>query len=135
MPIHSKIHWCDSTCNPMMGCNGCPLYPTTSGLVSAITLALAAKGIGAIKWGTHLYYVVASRDRELTHTATTLRLRCVWVNGDGLRFSELVRLPLVAFSSEASDHRPITIAKKFIMPLARRLARQYSGQQIRSDRV
>jgi hypothetical protein len=32
-----------------MGCDGCPLYPTTQGLVSAITAALGAAGMDAAK--------------------------------------------------------------------------------------
>lgn len=49
MSDKTKIHWCDSTCNPAMGCDGCPLYPTTQGLVSTITLALGAAGMDVAK--------------------------------------------------------------------------------------
>ena len=30
MSIETKIQWCDSTVNPVMGCDGCPLYPSTT---------------------------------------------------------------------------------------------------------
>ena len=29
MTIKTKIHWCDSTCNPTMGCDGCELWTKT----------------------------------------------------------------------------------------------------------
>ncbi len=30
----TKIQWCDSTVNPVMGCDGCPLYPSTTAEVA-----------------------------------------------------------------------------------------------------
>jgi len=29
MSISTKIQWCDSTCNPTMGCEGCELWTPT----------------------------------------------------------------------------------------------------------
>lgn len=33
--INTKIQWCDSTVNPVMGCDGCPLYPSTTAEVAS----------------------------------------------------------------------------------------------------
>lgn len=32
MSLHTKIEWCDSTCNPTMGCNGCELWNRSAGI-------------------------------------------------------------------------------------------------------
>ena len=34
MGLHTGIEWCDSTCNPMMGCDGCELWTSRVGLDS-----------------------------------------------------------------------------------------------------
>ena len=31
MARHTKIQWCDSTVNPVMGCAGCELWNTKTG--------------------------------------------------------------------------------------------------------
>jgi len=36
MSIKTKIQWCDSTVNPVMGCDGCELWPTFSQLRKAV---------------------------------------------------------------------------------------------------
>ncbi len=45
MSDHTKIQWCDSTCNPVMGCEGCPLWPTPAALTKALAEALASMGV------------------------------------------------------------------------------------------
>lgn len=47
MADNTSIQWCDSTSNPLMGCDGCPLYPTVTGLRLAVGAALVEKGIPA----------------------------------------------------------------------------------------
>jgi protein gp37 len=42
MADKTSIQWCDSTVNPIMGCNGCELYPKTSEVLRAIDAAVAA---------------------------------------------------------------------------------------------
>ena len=44
MANKTSIQWCDSTVNPIMGCNGCELYPETSEVLRAIDAAVAATG-------------------------------------------------------------------------------------------
>ncbi len=44
MANKTPIQWCDSTVNPIMGCNGCELYPKTSEVLRAINAAVAATG-------------------------------------------------------------------------------------------
>ena len=44
MANKTPIQWCDSTVNPIMGCNGCELYPKTSEVLRAIDAAVAATG-------------------------------------------------------------------------------------------
>ena len=45
MSENTKIQWCDSTVNPIMGCNGCELFPKPKHLLSQIDTAVAALGI------------------------------------------------------------------------------------------
>lgn len=46
MSKETKIQWCDSTVNPVMGCDGCPLYPvSTLVVINSITGHLKASGI------------------------------------------------------------------------------------------
>jgi protein gp37 len=40
----TSIQWCDSTVNPIMGCNGCELYPKASEVLRAIDMNVAAAG-------------------------------------------------------------------------------------------
>ena len=41
----TKIQWCDSTVNPVMGCNGCELWPTPETIRREIGRALVESGI------------------------------------------------------------------------------------------
>ena len=41
----TSIQWCDSTVNPIMGCNGCELYPKASEVLRAIDAAVAVTGV------------------------------------------------------------------------------------------
>ena len=34
--INTKIQWCHSTVNPVMGCDGCELWPTPTAIRSAL---------------------------------------------------------------------------------------------------
>ena len=40
----TKIQWCDSTVNPVMGCDGCELWPTPDTIRREIAKALAESG-------------------------------------------------------------------------------------------
>ena len=44
MSDKTKIQWCDSTVNPIMGCGGCELFPTPGEILAAINHAVAATG-------------------------------------------------------------------------------------------
>ncbi len=41
----TSIQWCDSTVNPIMGCNGCELYPKASEVLRTIDAAVAVTGV------------------------------------------------------------------------------------------
>jgi hypothetical protein len=45
MSQKTKIQWCDSTTNPVMGCGGCELYPAPAEVISSINAAAAALGV------------------------------------------------------------------------------------------
>lgn len=47
MADKTKIQWCDSTVNPVMGCGGCPLWPTPAALRKALAEELAQHGVPA----------------------------------------------------------------------------------------
>jgi len=42
MSIRTKIQWCHSTVNPVMGCGGCELFPTPSQILAQVDTALAS---------------------------------------------------------------------------------------------
>ena len=42
---NTKIQWCHSTVNPVMGCDGCELWPGTGKIVSELTLVIIANTI------------------------------------------------------------------------------------------
>ena len=44
---NTKIQWCDSTINPVMGCDGCPLYPSPASVRKSATEWLQAQGVAA----------------------------------------------------------------------------------------
>lgn len=51
MSKKTKIQWCDSTVNPIMGCAGCELYPTPEQLLEFIDRDLINAGHGGWKSG------------------------------------------------------------------------------------
>jgi protein gp37 len=44
---NTKIQWCDSTVNPVMGCDGCPLYPSPASVRKSATEWLQTQGVEA----------------------------------------------------------------------------------------
>jgi hypothetical protein len=42
---NTKIQWCDSTINPVMGCDGCELWPSPATLRGEIVRALSRSGV------------------------------------------------------------------------------------------
>lgn len=40
----TKIQWCDSTVNPIMGCHGCELFPSSAKVLEAVAEAMRAAG-------------------------------------------------------------------------------------------
>jgi len=46
MPEETKIQWCDSTVNPIMGCAGCELFPKAKEVLATIDEALRSAGAG-----------------------------------------------------------------------------------------
>lgn len=44
MSEFTKIQWCDTTVNPIMGCGGCELFPSPSEVLTAIDAAAAEAG-------------------------------------------------------------------------------------------
>ena len=49
---NTPIQWTHSTINPVMGCDGCPLYPTVGRIKAAVGAVLAKHGIRSGKAGT-----------------------------------------------------------------------------------
>lgn len=45
MADNTLIGWCDSTVNPVMGCEGCPLWPTPSALRKSLAAELIDQGV------------------------------------------------------------------------------------------
>lgn len=66
MSLETQIQWCDTTVNPVAGCNGCELYPTTRGIVREIEnllgTCLSANGLSE-----------SLRNEILTQSPTQLR--------------------------------------------------------------
>lgn len=65
---HTKIQWSDSTINPVAGCDGCPLYPTTNAVIRSIdkwlTREQASANVKSILNG-HTLSDIYHRNQEL----------------------------------------------------------------------
>ncbi len=64
MSDKTGIQWCDSTANPIMGCDGCELFPSGPEVLRSIDRALSAFGIQGWSSGS-----AASRFQELLEIA------------------------------------------------------------------
>ncbi|HEV3261117.1 MAG TPA: DUF5131 family protein [Gemmataceae bacterium] len=99
MSIATKIQWCDSTCNPTMGCEGCELWNAKTGERSCYAGLLHLRYGGVTKGYSPTFEELtywpgrmaeAARWSDLTGTARTEK---PWLDG----------LPRLIFVSDMSD--------------------------------
>jgi protein gp37 len=99
MSVGTKIQWCDSTCNPTMGCEGCELWNAKTGERSCYAGVLHSRFGGVTKGYSPTFEELtywpgrmaeAARWRDLTGTA---RKDKPWLDG----------LPRLIFVSDMSD--------------------------------
>lgn len=99
MSITTKIQWCDSTCNPTMGCEGCELWNPKTGVKTCYAGVLHGRFGGSTPGYSPTFdrltlypgrMTEASKWKDLTGTA---RKDKPWMNG----------LPRLVFVSDMSD--------------------------------
>jgi protein gp37 len=99
MSVKTKIQWCDSTCNPTMGCEGCELWNAKTGVKTCYAGVLHKRFGGRSKGYSPRFEELtlhpgrmakAARWKDLTGTE---RKEKPWLNG----------LPRLVFVSDMSD--------------------------------
>lgn len=110
MSITTKIQWCDSTCNPTMGCEGCELWNTKTGVKTCYAGVLHGRFGGnttgySPKFEQVTFYpgrmAEATRWKDLAGTA---RKDKPWMNG----------LPRLVFVSDMSDALSKVVSFEFL---------------------
>lgn len=82
--------------------------------------------VAALIRGQRVYCTVVRQEHLMAHSAITLRLRVVWIDGDGdLLTYDVVRLRLSAADFAAAWHLITEMTKVHITPLAHKLAELY----------
>jgi protein gp37 len=125
MSIATKIQWCDSTCNPTMGCEGCELWNAKTGVKTCYAGMLHVRFGGVTKGYSPTFEELtfwpgrmaeAARWRELTGTA---RKDKPWLDG----------LPRLIFVSDMSDALSATVPFDFLEEEVVRTVTSSDGQR------
>lgn len=110
MSITTKIQWCDSTCNPTMGCEGCELWNAKTGVRTCYAGVLHVRFGGNTAGYSPTFEQVtfypgrmaeAARWKDLTGT---VRKDKPWMNG----------LPRLVFVSDMSDALSKVVSFEFL---------------------
>src|SRR5438874_5293025 len=99
MSITTKIQWCDSTCNPTMGCEGCELWNPKAGERSCYAGTLHRRYGGATKGYSRTF-------EELTYWPGRMAEAARWSDLTGKPRRDkpwLDGLPRLVFVSDMSD--------------------------------
>ncbi len=99
MSSSTKIQWCDSTCNPTMGCEGCELWNTKTGERSCYAGVLHQRYGGVTKGFSPTF-------EELTRWPGRMAMAARWTDLTGTSRKDkpwLDGLPRLIFVSDMSD--------------------------------
>jgi protein gp37 len=125
MSIATKIQWCDSTCNPTMGCEGCELWNPKTGERSCYAGLLHLRYGGSTKGYSPTFEQLtywpgrmaeAARWPDLTGTA---RKDKPWLDG----------LPRIVFVSDMSDALSAVVPFGFLEEEVIRVVTSPNGQR------
>jgi len=125
MSAATKIQWCDSTCNPTMGCEGCELWNAKAGAKSCYAGVLHGRFAGTMKgysptFGELTYWpgrmATAAGWRDLTGTA---RRDKPWLDG----------MPRLIFVSDMSDALSTAVPFEFLEKEVFRTVTSLTGQR------
>jgi protein gp37 len=73
MSLNTQIQWCDSTVNPVMGCDGCPLFPNISIVRADLARFTSSHGTEFAKANELLSRLTAGMSlTDMQHQRTTL---------------------------------------------------------------
>jgi len=127
MSIATKIQWCDSTCNPTMGCEGCELWNAKAGVRTCYAGVLHVRYGGKTSGFSPTFDEVtfwpgrmaeAAKWRDLTGTA---REDKPWMDG----------LPRLIFVSDMSDALSKVVSFDFLEQEVIRTAKSEDGRRHR----
>ncbi len=99
MGMHTEIQWCDSTCNPTMGCEGCELWNPKTGVKKCYAGVLHARFGGNSKGYSPTF-------EELTYWPARMAKAAGWTDLTGTTREDkpwLDGLPRLIFVSDMSD--------------------------------
>jgi len=125
MGVTTKIQWCDSTCNPTMGCEGCELWNSKTGEKSCYAGVLHIRYGGVTKGFSPTFEELtywpgrmgeAARWADLTGTA---RKGKPWLDG----------LPRLVFVSDMSDALSAVVPFDFLEEEVVRVVTSPNGQR------
>src|SRR4051794_16856770 len=124
MSITTKIQWCDSTCNPTMGCEGCELWNSKTGDRTCYAGVLHRRYGGVTKGFSPTFEEVTFWPGRMADAAVwpdltgTTRRDKPWLNG----------LPRLIFVSDMSDALSSVVPFDFLEEEVIHTATSPSGQ-------
>jgi len=110
MSITTKIQWCDSTCNPTMGCEGCELWNPKTGVKTCYAGVLHVRFGGKVPGYSPKFNQVTFYPGRMAEAAKWKNLAGMvrkdkpWMNG----------LPRLVFVSDMSDALSTVVPFKFL---------------------
>lgn len=125
MSIATKIQWCDSTCNPTMGCEGCELWNPKAGVKTCYAGMLHVRFGGVTKGYSPTF-------EELTFWPGRMAEAARWHNLTGTVRKDkpwLDGLPRLIFVSDMSDALSATAPFDFLEEEVVRIVTSLDGQR------
>jgi protein gp37 len=125
MSITTKIQWCDSTCNPTMGCEGCELWNPKTGERSCYAGLLHVRYGGSTKGYSPIFETLTYWPGRMSEAARwanltgTVRADKPWLDG----------LPRLIFVSDMSDALSAVVPFDFLEDEIIRTVNSADGQR------
>ncbi len=105
----TKIQWCHSTVNPIMGCGGCELFPSPSSICERLDLALGQAEAWASGTSLSIFTVLAEKARGPSSRAKGVSTTNIWHLRERFRAEVVKRLgPRAAKIAESAIAGSVT---------------------------
>ncbi len=105
----TKIQWCHSTVNPIMGCGGCELFPSSSSICERLDSALGQAGPWASGTSLSIFTVLAAKARGPNSRTKGVSTTNIWHLRERFRVEVVKRLgPGAAKMAESAIASSVT---------------------------